>query len=108
MEDTKFKKPTNADFMKLLYALTNITYYGTFQNNYVVQMSDEQKMQATADTMTIMSKFFEAMQKQGKKFTPNDNSVEASRIILSEPSRTYIQSPSKYDFWTRMEKLNLI
>ena len=30
-----FKKPTNADFMKLLYALTNITYYGTFQNNYV-------------------------------------------------------------------------
>ena len=103
-----FKKPTNADFMKILYALTNITYYGTFQNNYVVQMSDEQKLQATTDTITIISKFFEAMQKQNKKFIPNDTSLEASRIILSEPCRTYIQSPSKYDFWTRMQELNLV
>ena len=103
-----FRKPNKADFMKLLYSLTNINYYGTFQSDYKTQMSDEQKAKATEDTITIISKFLEAMQKQNKKFTPNDSSIEANRVILSEPCRKYIQSPSKFDFWNKMQEKGLV
>ena len=103
-----FRKSNKADFMKLLYSLTNINYYSTFQTDYKTQISDEKKATATDDTITIISKFLEAMQKQNKKFIPNDSSTEANRIMLSEPCRKYIQSPSKFDFWNKMQEKGLV
>ena len=48
------------------------------------------------------------MQKHNKKFIPNDSSTEANRIMLSEPCRKYIQSPSKFDFWNKMQEKGLV
>ena len=61
----------------ILYALTNIYYYGTYTSYYAEPaMSEEQKQQVTNDTMTIIKKFIAAMKTKGEKFDRYNLSYE--------------------------------
>lgn len=63
------KGPKTPRWDAILYALTNISYYGTYTSNYSEPiMSDEKRNQVTQDTITIIKKFITAMKNKGEKF----------------------------------------
>ena len=98
-------EPSYAD---LLYSLTNISYFKTFNDEYYNPMSEEQRKQSLTDTITIIEKFVQAMKNQGVKFDRNHVSTEFSYVFLgSFPCVLYSRTTDFDGFWKKAEKLGV-
>ena len=73
-------KGENSSLAGLLYALTNIQYYGTFTSEWFNPVEPEQKEQASKDTIEIISKFFKALENKGLRM---DKSSAPSEVYLT-------------------------
>ena len=103
-----YSGPSKPNYANLLYSLTNISYYKTFNNSYPNPMSPELKQQSFDDTVQIIDKFMNAMKNLGIKFDKDNASSEFCYVFLfSMPCMMYSRSASYDGFWKKAEMMGV-
>lgn len=96
------------NYADLLYSLTNISYFKTFNDEYYNPVSEEQRHQSLTDTVKIIEKFSQAMKNQGVKFDRNSASTEFCYVFLgSFPNVLYSRTTDFDGFWRKAEKMGI-
>ena len=98
----------DADYGSILYALTNIEYFNTFTSRYEAPvMSDEQKMAAIDDTITIIDKYIQAMKNKGIKFDKDNSSMYFYKLLGSMPFQFFCKSFDSNEQWLKHEQMGV-
>ena len=75
------------DYGSLLYALTNIKYFGTYCSKYDGNLVDADKqLEAIENTVQIAKKYLEAMKRQNVKFNTEKPTIEFFEFVRSLPA----------------------
>ena len=107
--DKRTNGSTTPNYSNLLYSLTNISYFSTYNMDYVNPVGEENKRQSLDDSVEIISKFMEAMQNQGLKFKRSNASYEFGlSFITSLPARFYCQSFDDNAFWKKADSMGVL
>ena len=103
------EKGSAGDSAGLLFALTNAQYYRTYCDTYYNPVSEEQRNQATQDTIQIISKFIGAMKECGVKFDREKVQFEANNSLFGGvPMMIALRCTSQYDVWGKLSQMGVI
>lgn len=96
------------DYGSVLFALTNIEYFNTFNSQYDASpVSDERKEQAFLDTVEIIDKYVQAMKNQGLKFDRENTSMYFYKLLDSFPCKFYCKSFDYSGQWAKFEQMGV-
>ena len=97
------------NYSNLLYSLSNVSYFSTYNSQYGDPVGEDKKHQALEDSVEIISKFMQAMQNTGLKFDRNMNSYEFGLTFLkSLPAMFYCQSFDDNAFWQKADAMGIL
>ena len=96
------------NYGNLLYALTNISYYNTYTDNYNNPISDEEFNEITGATITIIDKYLQAMRNKNLKINKNDYACQTTQLFFSIPMKIYCRSFDTNAVWNKLEYLGVL
>lgn len=96
------------NYGNLLYALTNISYYGTYTDNYKYPISDEEFNEITGATITVIDKYLQAMKNKNLKINKNDFAYQTNQLFLSIPMKFYCKSFDTNAVWDKLEDMGIL
>ncbi|MBR5304234.1 MAG: hypothetical protein IKU37_05345 [Candidatus Gastranaerophilales bacterium] len=100
--------PVKPNYLNLLYALTNVAYYGTYTADWCKDPIPEDKREgAKQDTVTIINKFMSAMKNKGEKLNRNDVSFQAQIYLLNSLPMTYACGGDS-GFWQKANEMGIL
>lgn len=101
--DMDCARGSEEDYGSLLYALTNIKYFGTYCSKYDGNPVDSNKQyEAIKNTIQITEKYLKAMKRQNVKFNTEKPTIEFFEFVRSLPA-TFLCAESDPD-----EKLKIL
>ncbi len=102
------KRQIKPDYGNVLYALTNSYYLNTFTSRTdSVRMPDDKVNKAIDDTITIITKYTQAMKNKHVKFDRKNHSYEFSQLMKNFPFAIFCQEFDSGKQWEILQNMGL-